>query len=290
MSARSPPGVGRGILFRPGADPHPVRAAHRAVLALAALQHRQLGGRWPGCSRWSSSTSGSFDLEAALIFAGVGLHLSRSLVSILSVRSNEQLGPPSPAPSAMCRRCSPCWARCSSWASGSGRARSPGSPWWSAAWRCSRCAAAAGGRRWPVWVLALPLAAALVRGAIQPAIKTALALWHEPLAAAAIGYTLSTVVILSLVGRRALARRAGRPHGAAVVHRRRRVQRHGDLPSLCRAWPGLDHAGRAAGRAVPADRRRAEPIFLRGETAATPSACWESWSASPASSCCCWRT
>jgi drug/metabolite transporter (DMT)-like permease len=52
-------------------------------------------------------------------------------------------------------------------------------------------------------VLGLPLSAALVRGAVQPAIKTALALWHEPLAAAAIGYTLSTVVILLLVGRRA---------------------------------------------------------------------------------------
>ena len=67
----------------------------------------------------------------------------------------------------------------------------------------------AGGRQWSVWVLALPLAAALVRGAIQPAIKAALAIWHEPLAAAAIGYSLSTVVILSLVGRRALA--AGPP-------------------------------------------------------------------------------
>jgi drug/metabolite transporter (DMT)-like permease len=44
----------------------------------------------------------------------------------------------------------------------------------------------------------------MVRGAIQPAIKTGLALWHEPMAAAAIGYTMSTIVILSLVGRRAL--------------------------------------------------------------------------------------
>ena len=78
----------------------------------------------------------------------------------------------------------------------------------------------AGGRQWPVWVLGLPLAAALVRGAIQPAIKTALALWHEPLAAAAIGYTLSTVVILLLVGRRALRERAGRPAWRDVVHRR----------------------------------------------------------------------
>jgi len=62
----------------------------------------------------------------------------------------------------------------------------------------------AGGRSWSIWVLGLPLAAALVRGAIQPAIKTGLVLWHEPLAAAAIGYTMSTIVILALVGRRAL--------------------------------------------------------------------------------------
>ncbi|MGH8431889.1 MAG: EamA family transporter, partial [Solimonas sp.] len=54
-------------------------------------------------------------------------------------------------------------------------------------------------------VLGLPFAAALVRGSIQPAIKAGLALWHEPLAAAAIGYSLSAVVIVSLVGRRALA-------------------------------------------------------------------------------------
>jgi drug/metabolite transporter (DMT)-like permease len=59
----------------------------------------------------------------------------------------------------------------------------------------------AGGRHWPLWVLGLPLAAALMRGAVQPAIKTGLAIWQEPLAAAAIGYSLSTVVIVLLVGR-----------------------------------------------------------------------------------------
>ena len=69
-----------------------------------------------------------------------------------------------------------------------------------------------GGRQWSVWVLGLPLAAALVRGAIQPAIKAGLALWPEPLAAAAIGYLLSTVVIVARVGRR--ARSAGPPHAA----------------------------------------------------------------------------
>ena len=64
-------------------------------------------------------------------------------------------------------------------------------------------------------MLGLPLAAALVRGSIQPAIKAGLALWHEPLAAAAIGYTLSTLVILALVGRR--ARAAGPAHRSGIL-------------------------------------------------------------------------
>ena len=72
----------------------------------------------------------------------------------------------------------------------------------------------AGGRHWSVWVLGLPLAAALVRGSIQPAIKTGLALWHEPLAAAAIGYTFSVMVIFLLVGRRAW--RAGRADARGI--------------------------------------------------------------------------
>ena len=71
----------------------------------------------------------------------------------------------------------------------------------------------AGGRQWAVWVLALPLAAALVRGAIEPVIKSGLAIWHEPLAAAAIGYSLSTMVIVSLVGRRALMAGPADPTG-----------------------------------------------------------------------------
>ena len=111
----------------------------------------------------------------------------------------------------------------------------------------------AGGRHWSVWVLGLPLAAAVIRGAVQPAIKTALAIWHEPLAAAAIGYSLSTVVIVSLVGRRALAEGPGDRGGVLLVSGGRPVQRHGDLSSLCRAGPGLDRPGGASGRAVSAD-------------------------------------
>ena len=55
----------------------------------------------------------------------------------------------------------------------------------------------------------------VVRGIIQPAIKAGLALWPEPLAAAAIGYALSMMVILLLVGRR--AGRAGPPDYRGVL-------------------------------------------------------------------------
>ena len=124
-----------------------------------------------------------------------------------------------------------------------------------------------GGRHWSVWVLGLPLAAALVRGAIQPAIKTGLALWHEPLAAAAIGYTLSTVVIL-LAGRPPRAGAKARPIRSGVLWFLGVgfANGSGDLPSLCGARSGLDHARRAAGRALSADRASVlSLIFLRGE-------------------------
>jgi drug/metabolite transporter (DMT)-like permease len=145
---------------------------------------------------------GRFDLEAAAIFAAVGL-IFPVLVSILSVRSNEKLGP---AVAAAVGNVSPLFAVLGAViflgerpvpGQLAGLARVMGGV------ALLALRGGAGGRQWPLWVLALPLSAALVRGAIQPAIKTALALWHEPLAAAAIGYTLSTVVILLVVGRRA---------------------------------------------------------------------------------------
>lgn len=53
-------------------------------------------------------------------------------------------------------------------------------------------------RHWPLWVLLVPLAAALVRGAAQPAVKLGLARWPDPYAATLIGYTVSAGVILAL--------------------------------------------------------------------------------------------
>ncbi len=67
----------------------------------------------------------------------------------------------------------------------------------------------AGRTSWPTWVLAVPLAAAAIRGLVQPAVKLGLALWPSPFAAALTGYTVSSLVVLSLA-----IMQAGRwPHG-----------------------------------------------------------------------------
>jgi len=51
---------------------------------------------------------------------------------------------------------------------------------------------------WPLWVLALPFAAAAIRGLVQPVVKVGLAAWPSPFAAALIGYTVSSAVMLGL--------------------------------------------------------------------------------------------
>lgn len=62
---------------------------------------------------------------------------------------------------------------------------------------------------WPVWALALPLAAAVIRGGVQPAIKAGLAIWSSPFAAALIGYTVSSLVVIAF----AVWRARGLPRG-----------------------------------------------------------------------------
>jgi drug/metabolite transporter (DMT)-like permease len=54
-------------------------------------------------------------------------------------------------------------------------------------------------RGWPLWLLALPLAAAAFRGSAQTAIKFGLTLWPDPFAAGLIGYSVSSAVILLAV-------------------------------------------------------------------------------------------
>ncbi|MDP1752626.1 MAG: DMT family transporter [Reyranella sp.] len=143
-----------------------------------------------------------FSLEAALIFAAVGC-IFPVVVSILAVRSNEALGP---AVAGAVGNVTPVFAVLGAvllLGERLGLGQIAGLALVVGGVALLALRGGAGGRRWSVWVLGLPLAAALVRGLIQPAIKTGLALWHEPLAAAAIGYALSTLVILALVGRRA---------------------------------------------------------------------------------------
>ena len=154
----------------------------------------------------------TFNLDAALIFAGVGC-IFPVVVSILSVRSNERLGP---AVAGAVGNVTPIFAVLGAvlfLGEHLGLLQLSGLAMVVGGVALLALRGGTGGRHWSVWVLGLPLAAALVRGAIQPAIKTGLALWPEPLAAAAIGYALSTVVIVSLVGRRAMregpARRSG---------------------------------------------------------------------------------
>jgi drug/metabolite transporter (DMT)-like permease len=145
----------------------------------------------------------SFNLDAALIFAGVGC-IFPVVVSILAVRSNERLGP---AVAGAVGNVTPIFAVLGAvlfLGEHLGLLQLAGLAMVVGGVALLALRGGTGGRHWSVWVLGLPLAAALVRGAIQPAIKTGLALWPEPLAAAAIGYALSTVVIVSLVGRRAL--------------------------------------------------------------------------------------
>ena len=145
----------------------------------------------------------SFNLDAALIFAAVGC-IFPVVVSILAVRSNERLGP---AVAGAVGNVTPIFAVLGAvlfLGEHLGLLQLAGLAMVVGGVALLALRGGTGGRRWSVWVLGLPLAAALVRGAIQPAIKTGLAFWPEPLAAAAIGYALSTVVIVSLVGRRAL--------------------------------------------------------------------------------------
>jgi drug/metabolite transporter (DMT)-like permease len=142
------------------------------------------------------------NLEAALIFAGVGL-IFPVAVSMLSVRSNEALGP---AVASAVGNVAPVFAVLGAilfLGERPGLGQLAGLALVVLGVALLALRGGTGGRQWPIWVLALPLSAALIRGAIQPAIKTALALWHEPMAAAAIGYTTSTLVILMIAGRRA---------------------------------------------------------------------------------------
>src|SRR5262249_16002717 len=52
-------------------------------------------------------------------------------------------------------------------------------------------------QRWHSWYLLLPLAAAAIRGLVQPAIKVGLELWPSPFAAALTTYVISSLVVIA---------------------------------------------------------------------------------------------
>jgi drug/metabolite transporter (DMT)-like permease len=50
--------------------------------------------------------------------------------------------------------------------------------------------------RWSIWMLILPLLAAVIRGCAQPVVKLGLERWPNPVVAVLIGYTVSSAVLI----------------------------------------------------------------------------------------------
>ncbi len=64
-------------------------------------------------------------------------------------------------------------------------------------------------RRFPLWVVLIPLAGAAIRGGAQTAVKGGLALWPDPFVAVLVGYCVSSVTIF--VANRAFVPRSATP-------------------------------------------------------------------------------
>jgi drug/metabolite transporter (DMT)-like permease len=50
--------------------------------------------------------------------------------------------------------------------------------------------------RWSIWMLVLPLLAAVIRGCVQPVVKLGLEHWPNPIVAVLTGYTVSSAVLI----------------------------------------------------------------------------------------------
>jgi drug/metabolite transporter (DMT)-like permease len=141
-------------------------------------------------------TSG-FNLAAAGVFALVGLFFPAA-VTLLTYSGNQRMGPTITS-AVSCT--TPLFAL-----SGAilflGEGLSAGSVLGTAAIVLGMLALTWSGgaraRRWPLWALALPFAAAALRAVAQVLTKAGLALWDSPYAAGLIGYTMSAVVILAV--------------------------------------------------------------------------------------------
>ena len=147
-----------------------------------------------------------FNAGAALIFAGVGLFFP-ALVTVLTFRSNEQLGPTItgavsgtaplfaiiaanlllgekiPAQAAVACTAIVAGVTVLSWKQGAVRHGFPG------------------------WSLLWPISGAVVRGLAQAGAKAGLVLWPNPFAASLIGYLVSSATVVGA----SQAGRAGRP-------------------------------------------------------------------------------
>jgi drug/metabolite transporter (DMT)-like permease len=72
-------------------------------------------------------------------------------------------------------------------------------------------------RDWPLWVIVLPLAAACIRGIVQPAVKLGLGLWPDAYAASLVGYSVSSCIILTLRAIRGGSRTRWRDRGMFML-------------------------------------------------------------------------
>jgi drug/metabolite transporter (DMT)-like permease len=137
-----------------------------------------------------------FNLAAAGIFALVGLFFPAA-VTLLTYSGNQKMGPTITS-SVSCT--TPLFAL-----SGAvlflGEGLSAGNVFGTATIVIGMLALTWGGearaRNWPLWAIALPVAAAVLRALAQVLTKAGLALWASPYAAGLIGYTVSAVVILA---------------------------------------------------------------------------------------------
>jgi drug/metabolite transporter (DMT)-like permease len=140
---------------------------------------------------------GGWDSGAAAIFAAVGLFFPAT-VTILTFEANRRMGP---AVAGAVGNLAPLFAVLIA-VTALGEALTPTMGLGVAAVVAGVVMMSLGRRNgargWPVWALALPLLAALIRGAVQPVVKLALATWNSPFAAVAIGYAVSAAVVLGV--------------------------------------------------------------------------------------------